>query len=106
MGLQKRGSGSVDLRSGAIGIPTLERTEDGAGALFRAVLEEHRLLAGNTVGGRSSPTFFGDTYSSRIDYLSYPADMDAMTITCGTIPKLGAKLQLQRGAAPRDHLPL
>eukprot|EP00959_Pyramimonas_sp_CCMP1952_P264726 5535251-Pyramimonas_sp.AAC.1 len=59
MGLQKCGAGVADLQSAAVGSGSVERMTGGAGELLRKIMERHRLLAGNSLPGRSSPTFYG-----------------------------------------------
>eukprot|EP00959_Pyramimonas_sp_CCMP1952_P044266 925063-Pyramimonas_sp.AAC.2 len=89
MGLQKNGAGVADLQSAAVGIGSLERMPGGSGELLRNFLGQHRLLAGNLIPGRSSPTFYGGGRKcSRVVYLICRREVDEMVINCAVVPSL------------------
>ena len=78
------------------------RREHVAGRRLREIMEKHHMRA--TSAELGGATWFGDTGSSLIDYVSAPT---ALPLRCsGPLRKLAAELQSIDTRKLRDHVPL
>ena len=89
------------------GSATLERTPDGAGALCRAVLEKHGMVAANALATRPYGTFFPAQGSpTLIDYVCAPAALVAAAFGSRRLMQEGRLLQPIHTLARREHVPV
>eukprot|EP00974_Lingulodinium_polyedra_P039390 3777065-Lingulodinium_polyedra.AAC.1 len=99
-----RASGGAAEACAAIG-PVRPERERLQGDCLRRALRDHGLCAINAHWD-AGPTFYGDRYSSRIDYLCMSSSAFGRITSCNTLLKEGQRMQLIGRRQNRDRVPL